>query len=148
MKYYHGYWPVLAIIKQYLSNIKKRLARDLKAEHDDPALPGSNESQNMTPKVDGDEFEEGDEDEVKVDSDDDDETDLEDDKAEMEIYEDFGGALDHNSKQDDDDERHKSNDGGNPPVEQSVGYRLFLIYLSLTWTLFIANRNPFVNINL
>ena len=54
MKHYHGYWPVLAIIKQYLSNIKKRLARDLKAEHEDPGLPGSDESesQNMTPDVD------------------------------------------------------------------------------------------------
>ena len=126
MKYYHGYWPVLAIIKQYLSNIKKRLARDLKAEHDDPALPGSNESQNMAPKVDEEEFDGGDEDEFKVDSDDEDETDLEDDKAEMEIYKDFGGALDRNnrnSKQYEGDKRHKSDDEGNPPVEQPVGYQ-------------------------
>lgn len=52
MKHYHGYWPVLAIIKQYLSNIKKRLAQDLKAEQGDPGLPGSIESQNIAPKVD------------------------------------------------------------------------------------------------
>ena len=52
MKHYYGYWPVLAIIKQYLSNTKKRLAQDLKAEHDDPGLPGSNESQSKAPKVD------------------------------------------------------------------------------------------------
>ena len=31
MKSYHGYWPVLAIIKQYLGNVKKNLARDLEA---------------------------------------------------------------------------------------------------------------------
>ena len=220
MKHYYGYWPVLAIIKQYLSNIKKRLAQDLKAEHDDPGLPGSNESQNTAPKADeelggdednssritkakglktaskkrrlngsgkglgveaesqdeveesegeeseGEESEheeseheesededeeveeseveseevEGDEDEVKED--DDDEADLEDDKAEMEICEYYGGgrgALDRNGKEDDDEI---------PPIEKSVEYHVFFAYLSLTWTLFIANRNPFVNLNL
>ena len=54
MKHYHGYWQVLAIIKQYLANIKKRLAQDLKSEQEDPGLPESNfkEPQNKMPKVD------------------------------------------------------------------------------------------------
>jgi hypothetical protein len=201
MDHYYGYWPVLAIIKQYLSNVKKRLAQDLKAEQDDAGLPGSksNESQNTTPKADekveGDtggssriknannlktaapektkkrrpngsgkgrkalgveeelkdvesedeesedelsefEVEERDEDEMKVDGGDETDLDSEDDKAEMEIcdYYASGMGLDCNSKQDDDNERHKSNDGGTLAVEKSVEYRLFLIYLSLTWT--------------
>lgn len=195
MKHYYGYWPVLAIIKQYLSNIKKRLAQDLKAEQDDHGLPGSNESRNTTVELEGDrddsshiadandvkkaaprktrrrhlngsskvlgeseeseesedEFEEFQVDsEVDLESDEDevdDEADLEDDAAEMEIYEYYSGDLDRNSKQDNEDERHKSDDEGIPPLEESVEYRLFLIYLSLIW-IFIANRNPFVNINL
>jgi hypothetical protein len=172
MKHYHGYWPVLAIIKQYLSNIKKRLAQDLKAERDDPALPGSKEPRNIAPKVkedsshirnakepankktkkhplngsgkalqgaeeeledveyEAEESEDEESDEDEVDLDDEDEIDLEDDKAEMEMYE-------HYSKQVDEDERHKRKDGERiPPVETSVEYQLFLIYLSLTSTLF------------
>jgi len=169
MKHYYGYWPVLAIIKQYLSNRKKRLAQDLKAEHDDPGLPGSNESQNKAPKADeelegnesdssritkakglktaskkrrlngsgkglgveaesedevGDEEDEDEEvGESKDEDEDEDEADPEDDKAEMEIYEYYGGgrgALDRNGKEDDDEI---------PAVGKSVEYHLFLTYL-------------------
>ena len=250
MKHYYRYWPVLAIIKQYLSNRKKWLAQDLKAEHDDPGLPGSNKSQNKAHKMDeesegdsshitkakglktaskkchlngsgkglGVEVEEledkeledkeledkeledkeledeeledkeledkeledeeledkeledkeledkeledkeledkeledkeledkeledeeleeveeveGESDDDEVKEDDEDGADLEDDKAEMEICESYGGchgALGHNDKED-----------GNeiPPVKKSVEYHLFLTYLSLTWTLY------------
>jgi len=50
MRYYHGYWPVLAIIKQYLSNVKKRLAEDLKAEQNDRGLPGKMKAQKKPQK--------------------------------------------------------------------------------------------------
>jgi cobalamin biosynthesis protein CobT len=158
MKHYHGYWPVFAIIKQYLSNIKKRFARDLKAEQDDAALPGPNESgddsSHMTKRchLDGsgkggkavrdeesedeelefedEEFEDDDDDEDdedETDEEDSDVTDVEDDKAEMDLHKRHGGALAGNSKQDDasDGERHKSNlnKGGIPPVKKSVEYR-------------------------
>ena len=122
MKCYHGYWPVLAIIKQYLGNVKKNLARDLEAEQDDTRLPGSKkcrkakdrkqEAFNKVPKCSLDDSDSGSDDTEKsdderlddyeVDSEDDseeddsedDSVDLEDDKAEMDIYEDYAKEVD------------------------------------------------------
>ena len=101
MKHYHGYWPVLAIIKQYLSNVKKRLAEDLKAEQNDPGLPGKMKAQNKPQKhhssgsdmesdeelkVDEEESEVEEESDNMVEESNEDKVDSEDDRAEIEIY--------------------------------------------------------------
>ena len=135
MKSYHGYWPVLAIIKQYLGNVKKNLARDLNAEQDDTGLPGSNESGkveerkrksfNKRPKHPlggselGSESEGQSEDEKSGDEED--EVNLEDDKAEMEMYEHYTKGLGHNDNQED-DEGHGGDNQEIPLVDKPVEY--------------------------
>jgi hypothetical protein len=100
MKYYHGYWPVLAIIKQYLTNVKKRLARDLNAEQQDLRLPAFGSGKNAKdqkrtiPKdaksrlkvlseleVDEDEVDEDEVDEDEVDEDEVDEDEVDEDEV-------------------------------------------------------------------
>ena len=135
MKSYHGYWPVLAIIKQYLGNVKKNLARDLNVEQDDTCLPGSNKSRkveerkrkafNKAPKHTlggselGSESEGQSEDEKSGDEED--EVDLEDDKAEMEMYEHYTKGLGHNNNQED-DEGQGGDDQEIPLVDKPVEY--------------------------
>jgi len=132
MKRYHGYWPVLAIIKQYLSNVKKRLAEDLKAEQNDPGLPGKMKAQNKPQKrhssgsdaesdeelkVDEEESEVEEESDDMVEESDEDKVDSEDDRAEMEMYEYYGSG--HQNEQDDDD-RPRNDHRKIPPVKKSV----------------------------
>jgi hypothetical protein len=117
MNYYHGYWPVLAIIKQYLSNVKKRLARDLKAEQQDSCLPGSRKSTKTTKdrisgKAQPQHLDEVDEPANKIEIDNNNEEEVEDDRdeteddnaeddyeeAEVDEYEDDNGDNDSNNE--------------------------------------------------
>jgi hypothetical protein len=119
MKYYQGYWPILAIIKQYLSNVKKRLAEDLKAEKNNHSLPGEMKAQKKPQKrhssgsdAESDEESKVDEQESEVEKEsddmveesDEDEVDSEDDRAEMEMYEYYGSGR-KNAQEDDDGPR-------------------------------------------
>jgi len=154
MKHYHGYWLVLAIIKQYLGNVKKKLARDLNEEQDDPRLPGlykpvktrlKKKASTKAPKRRSDdsdkdsefeedevevEVEEGDkDDEDKFEDNDEDEANPEDDRAEMDLFDYYEGVLGHNdnakAKSDEDDEGNESDYRETPSVEEFVAYRLF-----------------------
>ena len=142
MKYYHGYWPVLAIIKQYLLDVKKQLEKDVKAEQKDLGLPGKTKAQKKTHthhsnssdeevdeewKVGEEKSEDGEELEDTVEENDEDDVDSEDDRAEMEMYKYYGSV--HKNHQEDDD-RPRSDQ--RKPVKKSVEYQLFPIYLSLT----------------
>lgn len=131
MKYYHGYWPVLAIIKQYLSNVKKRLAEDLKAEQNDPGLPGKMKAQKKPQKrytsgsdVELDEESKADEEsgvgeesDDMVEESDEDEVDSEDDRAEMEMYEYYGSGR---KNEQEDDDGPTTDHRKIPPVKKSV----------------------------
>lgn len=143
MKYYQGYWPVLAIIKQYLGNAKKRLVRDLKAEQADRGLPGSNanskrrhkvKSRKTTASAKALEVEEESEDGVKAsdeesesgneeeseneieDSEADEEVDSEDDEVELELYEHYTQDLGPRNER-------RSNDRPETSVEKAVEYQ-------------------------
>ena len=142
MKYYHGYWPVLTIIKQYLLNVRKQLEKTVKAEMRDPGLPGktraqkkphkchsngSDEETDEELKVGEEKSEDGEESNDTVEENFEDDVDSEDDRAKMEMYEYYG--LVHKNDQEDD---HRPRSDHRKPVKKSVEYQLFPIYLSLT----------------
>jgi len=137
LKYYQGYWPVLAIIKQYLGNAKKRLVRDLKAEQADRGLPGSNanskrrhkvKSRKTTASAKALEVEEESEDGIKASDEEsesgneeeseneNEEVDSEDDKAELELYEHYTQDLGPRNER-------RSNDRPETSVEKAVEYQ-------------------------
>ena len=132
MKYYHGYWPVLTIIKQYLLNVKKWLAKDLKAEQNDPGLPEKMKAQKKPQKCHSSGSDVESDEELKVDKEeseveeklvdmvgksDEDKVDSEDNRAEMEMFEYYGSGC--KNKQEDDD-GPRTNHRKIPSVKKSV----------------------------
>ena len=99
MKYYHGYWPVLAIIKQYLTNVKKRLTRDLNAEQQDLRLPGSEGGKNQM-KANSEKSKTRHR--VILDNDSDADTEEDDEEVEPEVSDD--GVVEDEPEVDDEDE--------------------------------------------